>query len=72
MDAKGRLLIALSPIDSWFNPLGILATDSGHITRVPVDSSSDHHSAVWTPDGQIVFGQVSMRANIRKFRPVEK
>ncbi|SPE39091.1 Serine/threonine protein kinase [Candidatus Sulfopaludibacter sp. SbA3] len=71
MDAKGRLLVALSPLDSWFQALGILATDTGRITRVPVDSLSDHHSGVWTTDGRLVFTQVAMRATIWKFRPVD-
>jgi hypothetical protein len=62
------LLIGLSPFDSWFNPLGILATDTGRVTRV----ASDHHSGVWTPDGRILSGQVSMRATIWKIRPVGK
>ena len=72
IDAKGRLLIGLSPFDSWFNPLAILATDTGRITRVTGESLSDHHSGVWTPDGQILSAQVSMRATVWKFQPVEK
>ena len=72
IDAKGRLLIGLSPFDSWFNPLGILATDTGRVTRVAGESLSDHHSGVWTPDGRILSAQVSMRATIWKFRPVGK
>jgi hypothetical protein len=72
MDAKGRLLIGLSPFDSWFNPLGILATDTGRITRVAGESLSDHHSGVWTPDGRILSAQVSMRATVWKFQPVGK
>ena len=72
LDAKGRLLVALSPLDSWFNALGILDTDTGHIVRVPADSSSDHHSGVWTPDGRILFTQVPARATIWKFQPLDK
>jgi len=69
MDARGRLIVALSPLDSWFNPLGILATGTGRITRVPAESLSDRHSGVWTPDGRILAGQVVMRATIWRFRP---
>ena len=53
MDAAGRLIVALSPVDSWFNPLGILDTNTGRITRLAADSLSDRHSGVWTPDGRI-------------------
>jgi len=69
MDAKGRLIVALSPLDSWFNPLGILATDTGRITRVPAENLSDRHAGVWTPDGRILAGRVVMRATIWRFRP---
>jgi hypothetical protein len=67
IDAKGRLLVSLSPFDSWFNALGILDTNSGRIDRVPVDSLSDHHSGVWTPDGGVLYTEVRMRATIWKF-----
>jgi hypothetical protein len=72
MDAKGRLLVALSPVDSWFNPLGVLATDTGRIARVAGNPLSDHHSGLWTPDGRILSAEVRMRATIWKFQPVAK
>jgi predicted Ser/Thr protein kinase len=72
MDAKGRLIVALSPLDSWFNPLGILDTHTGRITRLPAESLSDHHSGVWTPDGRILANQIVMRATIWKFQPLAK
>ena len=68
LDAKGRLIVALSPLDSWFNPLAILDTHTGRITRVPAENLSDRHAGVWTPDGRILAGQVLMRATIWKFR----
>ena len=72
LDSKGRLLVALSPLDSWFNPLGILDTNSGHVVRVPADNLSDHQSGVWTLDGRILFTQVPARASIWKFQPLNK
>ena len=72
MDDKGHLIVALSPLDSWFNPLGILDTHTGRITRVPAESLSDRHSGVWTPDGRILANQVVMRATIWKFQPEAK
>ena len=65
-----RLIVSLSPIDSWFNPLGILDTNTGRITRLAADSLSDRHSGVWTPDGRILAGQVVMRATIWAFQPM--
>ena len=72
IDAKGRMLVSLSPFDSWFNALGILDTKTGRIVRVPVDSLSDHHSGVWSPDGGIYFTEVRMRATIWKFLPADQ
>jgi hypothetical protein len=72
IDAKGRLLVSLSPFDSWFNALGILDTNAGRIVRVPIDILSDHQSGVWTPDGGVLFTEVSMRATIWKFLPANK
>ena len=72
MDAAGRLIVALSPVDSWFNPLGILDTNTGRITRLAADSLSDRHSGVWTPDGRILAGQVVMRAAIWAFQPLAR
>jgi hypothetical protein len=72
LDAKGRLLVSLSPLDSWFNPLGILDTATGQIVPVPADPSSDHRSGVWTPDGRIVFTQMRALTTIWKFQPLDK
>jgi hypothetical protein len=69
MDASGRLLVPLSLRDSWFNPLGILDTATGRITRVPGNELTDHGSAVWTPDGRIIAGQLGLRATLWKFTP---
>ena len=69
MNTQGRLLVPLSPSDSWFNPIGILDTVSGRITRVDGDNLTDYYSAVWTPDGHILAMQVGHSATIWKFHP---
>ena len=69
MDAQGRLLVPLSLSDSWFNPIGILDTASGRITRVAGDNLTDYYSAVWTPDGHILAMQVGHTAAIWQFHP---
>jgi hypothetical protein len=69
MDAKGRLLVGILPRDSWFNPVAILDTATGRITRVPADELTDHTSAAWTPDGHIVTLQLGLRATLWKFTP---
>ena len=72
IDARGRLLISILPGDSWFNPIGILDTATGRITRVPGDILSDHHSAVWAPGGKIVSTRTGLRATMWKFTPEGK
>jgi serine/threonine protein kinase len=69
MDTHGRLLASLFPPDSWFNPLGILDTATGRITRLTSENLSDHHSAVWTSDGHILATKLSDRVTIWKFQP---
>ena len=71
IDAKGRLLLSLSPLDSWFNTLGILDTNNGSIVRVPTDTLSDHHCGVWTADGGVLYTEVRMRATLWKFAAVK-
>jgi hypothetical protein len=72
LDSKGRLLITLALRDSWFNPLAIVDTATGRLTRIPGDDSSDYHTAAWTPDGHIVTIQLGLRAALWKFAPHPK
>jgi hypothetical protein len=69
IDGNGRLLIALLPQDSWFDPVAVLDTATGRISRVPADDLSDHFSSAWTPDGHIVTLQVGLRGTLWKFAP---
>jgi WD40 repeat protein len=69
MDVNGRLLVALLPRDSWFDPVAVLDTATGRMTRVPADNLSDHSSSAWTPDGHIVTLEVGLRANLWRFTP---
>lgn len=72
IDVRDRLLISITPVDSWFNPIGILDTATGRVTRVPGDILSDHHSAVWAPDGKIISTRTGLRATMWKFTPEGK
>jgi hypothetical protein len=69
IDAHGRLLVPLNPVDSWFNPIGIVDTASGSVTRLPSDNRSDHHTMLWTRDGQIITIRMGFRAELWKFTP---
>jgi hypothetical protein len=68
LDKTGRLLVSLSPRDSWFSRSGIVNTATGRITSVSSDNPSDYEYAAWTADGHIMVLQVSLRASIWRFR----
>jgi serine/threonine protein kinase len=69
LSSDGRLLVPLSPRDSWFNHPVIVDTASGRVTRIPSDNLSDYHSMGWLPDGQVLALQIGVRAKIWKFTP---
>jgi len=69
LSADGRLLHALSPPDSWFNPPGLLDTASGRLTRIASDDVSDYHSMTWLPDGRILALHIGLRSSLWKFQP---
>jgi hypothetical protein len=68
----GRMLISLTPPDSWFNPPALLDVASGRVTRLLNNGLNDYHSLAWMPDGQIVATEQGMRATIWKFMPSGK
>ena len=72
IDRSGRLLVPLSPRDSWFNPIGVLTVESGRMARIPSDNRSDYHTMVWTPDGQILAQKIGLQAAMWKFTPEAK
>ena len=72
LDGKGRLLTALNPWDSWFNPVDPLDTATGKITPIPADALSGHHSQTRRADGHILTIQLALRATLWKFTPAER
>jgi hypothetical protein len=69
LNMDGRLLLPLQPLDSYFNPPGLLDTVTGRLTHLPSDDSSDYHSMAWLPDGQIAALHVSLRSTLWRFQP---
>jgi len=68
LDADGRLLTPLLPLDSWFNPPAIVDTRTGRITRIPSDNLHDYQSIGWTPDGEVMALKIGLRAVLWKFQ----
>jgi hypothetical protein len=68
----GRMLVSLTPTDSWFNPPALLDMASGRVTRLLNNGLNDYGALAWMPDGQIVATQQGLRATIWKFTPSGK
>ena len=69
LSADGRLLQPLEPVDSWFNPPGLLDTATGRITRIVSDDESDYKSMAWLPDGRMMALHIGVRSTLWKFHP---
>jgi Tol biopolymer transport system component/tRNA A-37 threonylcarbamoyl transferase component Bud32 len=72
LNADGRLLTALQPRDSWFNPPAIVDTETGRVTRIPSDNLHDYQSVGWTPDGRVITLRYGVRATLWKFQPTSR
>jgi hypothetical protein len=71
LSADGRLLLPLSPRDSWFNAPGMLDTVTGRLTRLPSDDTSAWQSMAWLPDGQIMALHIGVRSSLWRFQSIE-
>ena len=69
LNGDGRLLAPLAPLDSWFNPPGVIDTGTGKITRIPSENLGDYRSLGWTRDGQVIALKNGLRATVWKFQP---
>jgi eukaryotic-like serine/threonine-protein kinase len=69
LNADGRLLFPLQPLDSWFSPIGLVDTATGRVTRLATDDVSDYHSLAWLPDGRILALRVGLRSTLWRFQP---
>ena len=68
MDAGGRLLSALAPLDLWSSVPGVTGR-SGRLERIAIDYQGDIYSMAWTRDGRIVALARKHYARIWKFSP---
>jgi eukaryotic-like serine/threonine-protein kinase len=66
----GKLLIGVSPKDSWFFGAGVLDLATDKLTSIPLNYTGDIVVSGWTSDGQILAFGLPMRAHIWRFRPM--
>ena len=66
----GRILIPVSPADSWFYRLALLNPQGGQGAVIPVSYSGDTIAGGWTSDGRIVAAGLPLKGQIWHFSRV--
>jgi eukaryotic-like serine/threonine-protein kinase len=67
--SDGRMVLPVSPPDSWFCSPGVIDLRTGQITRLPSDRFGDYFFLAWRPDGQIMAGLHEYRFSLWRLRP---
>jgi dipeptidyl aminopeptidase/acylaminoacyl peptidase len=69
---NGKILIPVSPRDSWFYRLAILDPASGAVTRIPITYTGDTINGDWAGDGRILAVGLPLKGHIWRFTKVER
>jgi hypothetical protein len=72
IDHGGKILIAISPSDSWFYRVVILDPASGHVTPIKINYAGDTLCANWAADGRILSVGLPLKSHVWQFRPAAK
>jgi len=72
INRQGKMLITISPSDSWFYRVAVLDLPTGHITPIEVNYAGDTLSSNWTADGRVISVGLPLRSHIWRFRPADK
>jgi Tol biopolymer transport system component len=72
LNPDGKMLINISPSDSWFYRVAVLDLATGRIKSIPVTYPGDTMSANWTTDGRVLSVGLPLRSHIWRFRMVAK
>lgn len=68
VDAKGRVLIAISPPNSWFFRTSVVDPATGRVTPINLPYAGDTLTANWTGDGHILSVGLPLRSHLWRFR----
>jgi hypothetical protein len=71
MNKDGKILITVSPTDSWFYRVAMLDPATGQITPIKVAYSGDTISANWTADGRVMAVGLPLRGHVWRFRRMD-
>jgi hypothetical protein len=64
----GKMLVSVSPADSWFYRVGVLNVATGRFTPVKVTYTGDTLSGNWTADGRVVSVGLPLKSHMWRFR----
>lgn len=72
LSPDGRLLTGLVRPDMYFNPPGLVDTNTGRVTRMPSEILYDYQGIGWTPDEHVIALKIGTRATMWKFQPAPR
>ena len=72
LSPDGRLLVGLVRPDLYFNPPGLVDTNTGRVTRMPSEILCDYEGIGWTPDEHVIALKIGTRATMWKFQPAPR
>jgi eukaryotic-like serine/threonine-protein kinase len=64
----GKMLVSVSPADSWFYRVGVLDVATGRLTPVRVTYAGDTLSGNWTADGRVISVGLPLKSHVWRFR----
>ena len=67
-----KMLISVSPLDSWFYRVVVLDLATGHIAPIKVTYPGDTLSGNWTADGRVISVGLSLKSHVWRFRPAAR
>jgi len=68
INSAGKMLISVSPSDSWFYRVAALDLATGQVTPIRVDYPGDTLSGNWASDGRVLSVGLRLRSHLWRFR----
>jgi eukaryotic-like serine/threonine-protein kinase len=72
INRQGKMLITISPSDSWFYRVAVLNLGTGQIDPIKIAYPGDTLSANWTADGRVISVGLPLKSHVWRFRPASK
>jgi eukaryotic-like serine/threonine-protein kinase len=72
INRQGKMLITISPADSWFYRAAVLDLRTGQVTPIKVSYGGDTLSSNWAADGKVISVGLPLKSHIWRFQPAAK